>query len=248
MKSKRVFSGAFAPAAFLLFAATAVLAGSENANAVTIHGSYTVSYTPIAGNSPTFTYSGALSHTSFTINPTLNGAATAQQNFFVINPTSSCGSNCIKGPNEGTTSHPKYYYTQEGTVSVTFSFSGLTVLSGSYLTETGLYQAKYGGAALSPCALPSGSGDTDCITWKTTAQGGHDPLIVNFSNGTTLAISLYDAEDWAITPKVSFKLYTTPVNAPPPAVPVPGAIWLFGSVLAGGTGFGHWRNKRKRAA
>ena len=30
--------------------------------------------------------------------------------------------------------------------------------------------------------------------------------------------------------------------------PIPGAVWLFGTVLAGGAGFGRWRKKRKQAA
>jgi hypothetical protein len=32
------------------------------------------------------------------------------------------------------------------------------------------------------------------------------------------------------------------------ATPIPGALWLFGTVLAGGAGFGRWRKKRKTAA
>ena len=31
------------------------------------------------------------------------------------------------------------------------------------------------------------------------------------------------------------------------AVPVPGAVWLFGSALAGAAGVGRWRRKRKAA-
>jgi hypothetical protein len=30
--------------------------------------------------------------------------------------------------------------------------------------------------------------------------------------------------------------------------PLPGAVWLFGTVLAGGAGFGQWRKRRKAAA
>ena len=32
------------------------------------------------------------------------------------------------------------------------------------------------------------------------------------------------------------------------STPIPGAVWLFGTVLAGGAGFGRWRKKRKQAA
>jgi len=31
----------------------------------------------------------------------------------------------------------------------------------------------------------------------------------------------------------------------PPGTPIPGAVWLFGTVLAGGAGYGRWRKKRK---
>jgi len=31
----------------------------------------------------------------------------------------------------------------------------------------------------------------------------------------------------------------------PPGTPIPGAVWLFGTVLAGGAGFGRWRKRRK---
>ena len=31
----------------------------------------------------------------------------------------------------------------------------------------------------------------------------------------------------------------------PPGTPIPGAVWLFGSVIAGGAGYGRWRKKRK---
>ena len=29
--------------------------------------------------------------------------------------------------------------------------------------------------------------------------------------------------------------------------PIPGAVWLFGTVIAGGAGYGRWRKKRKAA-
>ena len=170
-------------AAISLSSIALLLASSESTHATTVSvvGSYTVTYIPDSptanGNAPTFTYAGDLNHMSFTENLTLGAAATSPTNFFTINPAGSCGSNCIKSANEGTVSSPKYYYMAQGTVSVTFSFSNLTVIPAtSNLTETGLYQAKYGGLPLGPCAVPSGSGDTDCITWKTTAAGGHDPL------------------------------------------------------------------------
>ena len=35
------------------------------------------------------------------------------------------------------------------------------------------------------------------------------------------------------------------VNCDPTVTPIPGAVWLFRTVLAGGAGFGRWRKRRK---
>ena len=222
-----------------------------NATTVTIDGYYTVSYMPLHGNSPTFTYD--LKHTSskpFVEKLILDATnPTTAVPFFAINPSGSCGSTCVKGPNEGTANHHLYYYTASGIVTVQFDFKGLTVLSGS-TSDTGLYQAKYGGLKL-PCATNSSNGDTDCINWTTTINGVVNPLVVNFSNGDTLDIFLSNAEDWSITPKISFQLFTTPSCsgpegcAPPPGTPLPGTLPLFASG-AGLLGFLGLRRKKKR--
>jgi hypothetical protein len=34
-------------------------------------------------------------------------------------------------------------------------------------------------------------------------------------------------------------------NAPPPGTPLPGAVWLLGTVLAGGAGMNRWRKRRQ---
>jgi hypothetical protein len=215
------------------------------ATTVTVDGNYTVSYTAIHGNGPTFTYTGDLNHSAFAETLTLNsGVQTSAVPFFTIDPNGSCGTGCV-GDTEGT----HHYYTASGTISVTFGFTNLTVLSSSStLTETGLYQAKYGGNPLSPCAIASGSGDTDCITWTANASGGHNPLVVNFSNGDTLDIFLSDAEDWNITPKISFELLTTPTGGGGSnPTPIPAALPLFATGL-GAFGLLGWRRKRKGAA
>jgi hypothetical protein len=41
---------------------------------------------------------------------------------------------------------------------------------------------------------------------------------------------------------------TSQGDPPPVPTPIPGALWLFGSVLAGTVGVGKWRRKPKRAA
>jgi hypothetical protein len=42
-------------------------------------------------------------------------------------------------------------------------------------------------------------------------------------------------------------LTINPQEENPPGTPIPGAVWLFGTVLAGGAGYGRWR-KRKQSA
>jgi hypothetical protein len=47
------------------------------------------------------------------------------------------------------------------------------------------------------------------------------------------------------TGAVGATLATSRDNDNPPGTPLPGAVWLFGTVLAGGAGYGRWRKKRK---
>ena len=44
---------------------------------------------------------------------------------------------------------------------------------------------------------------------------------------------------------VGATLATSRDNDNPPGTPIPGAVWLFGTVIAGGAGYGRWRKKRK---
>jgi hypothetical protein len=218
-----------AAAVFLLIGASA------SATTVVIDGSYTLSYVSSAGNAPKLTDKLGKNKSglrTFSESLTLDGDATTPVNFFTAGPTATCGTNCVsdievthnaRGKEIDTT-----YYTASGIITVDFAFSNLVVLTGD-TSETGLYQAKYGGLPLSPCALASGPGKTDCITW----DEGNDPLAISLTDGThdyTLDIILSDAEDWAITPKISFQLLTTPVaNPPPPEAPIPATLTLFAS-------------------
>lgn len=218
----------------ILAATAGLLLAAGAANATTITGTYTVGISNAHGNTPSITDNLPA---SFSINPTMNGPATAQQSFFTVTPANSCGSGCAS-QFEGS----PYWtneYTASATLTVTFTFTNMTPVAGSDLTETALYQAKYGGAALS-CATASGPGQTDCVTWTISNPNGTDPLVINFTNGDQLAINFFDAEDWAITPKISFQL------TDPGATPLPGALPLFvsGSGLLGLLG---WRRQKRNA-
>jgi hypothetical protein len=202
----------------LVAAATALLVstGVACANTITVNGSYTVTYTPSVGNGPSISY--GLNHNGFTENLTL-GVASPQMNFFTATPNGSCGTGC--GANNNTAS---------GTLTVTFSFTQPSGATGN-LTETGIYQAKYSGSPLS-CTTSPGP-QTDCINWS----GANDPIVVHFSNGDTLDVTLYNAQDWAITPKISFDM----VNVPGPiaGAGLPGLIAACGGLLG-------WSRRRKK--
>ena len=138
----------------------------------TIDGSYTVTYTATHGNGPSSIPKDLA--TPFSENLTV-GTPTSPTNFFTVDPNGSCGSGCVNS-------------TASGTLSVVFSFSNLTVATGSIpsLTEAATYEAKYGGSELG-CSN-SGTGDTDCVLWGSTTSG---------YTGTT---SITDVIDFTIRP------------------------------------------------
>ena len=80
------------------------------------------------------------------------------------------------------------------------------------------------------------------------------PIQLAFGNGGLLGIELFDT-DFLLAHdgqphysdvKAKFTLLLEPTQQEaPPGTPIPGAVWLFGTVLAGGAGFGRWRKKRK---
>jgi hypothetical protein len=211
-------------------AAFLMSAGAACATTVALDGSYSISYTPTHGNGPTINYDLGTYQSGkhdFTENLTL-GTPTTATNFFTTDPNGSCGYNCVNS-------------TASGTISVTFDFTNLTPVNGSDLTETGTYEAKYGGTKLGCTSSPGG--DTDCVLWGSTtnATTGSITDIINFTNGDVLDITLYDAQDWDITPQISFEL-TAPTATPlPPALSLfVGGLGIFGLLGA--------RKKRKAAA
>jgi hypothetical protein len=108
--------------------------------------------------------------------------------------------------------------TATGTIKVTFAFTEPTGATGSF-TDTATYTADY-------------RNDTDSVVWSSA----NDPIVVDFSNGDVLDVTLINASDWAITPEIKFDL------TDPSPTPIPGALPLF----AGGLGMVGFLSRRKK--
>ena len=197
--------------------------------------------TPFVGNKPTISSILSLS----------GGLPTAVKDIFTVSPAGSAG-----------TSNHKVI----GTLQVTFSFweyntvtHNRTGVTGS-LVEDATYQANYNGSL--PCS--SSTGQSDCVYWNPlgvtlnpgdgsvySTTGDKDNVssaasvidIVTMSNGDKFDVNFFDAQDWNITPAISF----TPYNPNTPATPLPTTLPLFLSGL-GGLGLLGWRRKRRTRA
>ena len=83
-----------------------------------------------------------------------------------------------------------------------------------------------------------------------------DAYAVHYGNGELLFLfqtpTAFSFSNWSLGNLSNFRSYdvTWPGPGPGPGpsqTPIPGALWLFGTVLAGGAGLGRWRNKRRKA-
>jgi hypothetical protein len=198
-------------------------------------------------DSYSFTETYNNSHGGPTITNNWNGSAvvtigsalpgTAPTNFATFAPAGSCtGGGC---------NNVSPYPTETDPFSVTFgtfnfNFGNNVTATASGFTETGTFEAKYGGAEL-PCST-SGTGDTDCVLWTgaPTTPTGSTSFSELMSNGDTLTVTFYNANDWNITPKVSFDV----VDAP--AVPE-SSTWAMMMLGFAGLGFAAYRGRGRPA-
>lgn len=264
------FSGACLGMEKLLsVAAAAFLMTAGVASATTVSVSYSVTESGYSGSyKPSLTnFLGTLSSgiggagSTYTTSEILtSGTQTLYQSFFTADPTGSCGtaSSCAWNA----TPSP---YTQVVSLLAAFTFSE-TPTTGSWagikltgtLTQVGTYEAKYSGAEL-PCSF-SGSGESDCVNWSgaggntSSTKLGHVEDTVTFADGDTLDVFFQNAQDWDITPKISFEFFACGTAgglsciSKQSTTPLPGAVWLFGTVLTGAAGVGGWRRRKGKAA
>jgi hypothetical protein len=181
----------------LLAAAVTVFltsAGPTYAATVTVGESYTITETGFTGNKPGITDD---LHNNLTLTPNTWSTST---NFFTAAPAGQSG---LRGIDP----------TVMGTINVTLTFTEAGGVTGS-LTESGIFEAKYGGSPLAGCTN-SGSGNTDCIVWTgaSNTPTGSVILAATLSNGNIVDVDFYNAQDWDITPKISFDLDPTPLPA-----------------------------------
>jgi hypothetical protein len=244
------------PLAAAAFSVLLMSAGAAHATTYTIDESYTVTACTSSGCVTT----PAVPFSSTNKAPTFNGGGdpsplgqnialpTGVQNFFTADPASSAGNS------SGLV---------QGTIQVDFTFKeinsmGATIGTGS-LVQDGTYQANYNGSL----SCSSSTGKSDCLYWNPlgeylkslspphpgdgstyggTGDSNHQSTtasvtdLVTLSNGAYFDVSFFDAQDWNITPGVSF------TNIDPNPTPLPATLPLF----VGGLGFVGLLVRRKK--
>jgi hypothetical protein len=173
---------------------------AQPAAALTITGQYSLSISSVNGGwSPTAASNLSDNLSSpFSENLASAGSSTAALTFYTATP-----------PGFGNGSN------DTATITATFTnlSDGTSSAIGSY-NDTAVWQANY-------------NNQTDSITWSNSGSE-LDPIVVQFTDGASLDITLGNASDWSIMPTIKFTLVDTPAQVPEPA-----SLALFGTALAG---------------
>jgi hypothetical protein len=173
---------------------------TQPASALTITGQYSLSITNVNGGwSPTAASNLSDGLSSpFSENLAGAGSTTGVLNFYTATP-------------------PGFGYGSNDTATITATFTNLsdgTSSTTSSYNDTAIWLANY-------------NNQTDSITWSNSGSE-LDPIVVQFTNGAILDITLGNASDWAIVPTIKFTLANAPAQVPEPA-----SLALFGTALAG---------------
>jgi len=179
--------------------------------------------------------------------------STGEHNFFTVDPNPS-GSGTILGTIQVQFTFKEYMngstlvgwgsLTQDATFTANYNSNGTLGCSSSTGPSDCLYWSTAAGATLN---LPSKLTSPDGSTYSSTGEGAHQSTtpsetdLVTLSNGASFDVNFFNAQDWDITPGVSF----TNIDASP--TPLPAALPLFAGGLSV-IGLLGLRRKRKAAA
>jgi hypothetical protein len=240
-------------------ATTALTTGNDDTITVTVCStstSCTSTSTPFTGNTPSINSVLTISSSGETIS-----SSPVVQNLFTVDPASSSGetNNMVSG-----------------TIQVEILFQNKSVEGGvttiktlGTLYQDGTFLANYTATTPPPpstltpgLSCSSSTGQSDCIYWGSLAapltdyntKGERNNVstvanvidLVTLSNGLSFDVNFYDAQDWDLTPGVSFTTFGVGGGAGG-ATPLPATLPLFAGGLSVMGLFG-WRRKRKAAA
>lgn len=198
-----------------------IAAGTAPAYATTIAGSYTLTEsisdaTNSTGGGPVVTgdlgltgddpaspvhvvnsSTGTTGNFSFSLN---TGQSTAVQNLAPFAPDATCqGPGCSGG-------------TETDALTLTFNFTSPS--GAGTASDTGTFTAKYARPYLACDPGGDGAGKSDCVQWASASN----PIVVHFTDGAVMDITLGNASDWNITPTVQFTLVSGRVPVPAPVI------------------------------
>ena len=242
---------AAAPVALLMSAGSAYAITVDSP--ITISGTYSISFidpSSNVGHKPTIKdklHQHGKPTGYFTTGPlTLGAAPTTPTDFFTATPSSSSGVDCSsRGPDKCSATNDIAHSEIQVTLKFTDPTDGVT----DTLTEDGTFYADYKGVLPNGCTDSKGS-ETDCIVWAgaNPTPGSSVTKTYELSNDEYFEAIFYNAQDWAITPTISFG-YVDPalITLSNGSTPIPASLPLFVSGL-GAFGLLSWRRTRNPVA